>query len=504
MSLRYTNKRSGARFVVTVITFLCSRSGLAQCELDKLLPDDAAPSQTFGVSVAIAGDLVIAGSIPLNQQAAGAAYIFMRTGSNWNQEARLTSEDGAPHDEFGVAVDICGDYAVVGARLDDDNGPSSGSAYVFHRVGTNWFEMPKLTASDASSNDQFGVSVAISCTPDGDRIVVGARNSSDFGTSSGSAYVFRREGDLWVEEAKLLASDGTAWDLFAFSVAMDDQRIAIGARGLLGAGDGLGAVYLYTRRDTTWTEETKLSASDEQPGDFFGYSVAVNGGLIGIGATSVDDDGPSSGAAYIFRLTETGWQEEQKLYSSDISQADGMGFSVGIAGDTALVGAWFGDSDRVEDSGMVYRFEHQGDSWVETARIAASDAGDGDQFGRAMDFSGDLIVVGAPFDDDAGASSGGAYVFGVTGDCNENGLLDICEIADNPKLDMNDNAILDECESPECPWDLDENGVVGASDLLSLLVQWGTDPGGPPDFDDDGNVGASDLLALLVNWGRCP
>ena len=170
MRLISTNKRSASRFGVAALTFLCSRSGLAQCELDKLLPDDAAPSQTFGVSVAIAGDLVIAGSIPLNQQAAGAAYIFMRTGSNWNQEARLTSEDGAPHDEFGIAVDICGDYAVVGARLDDDKGQSSGSAYVFHRVGTNWIEMPKLTASDASSNDQFGVSVAISCTQDREKL----------------------------------------------------------------------------------------------------------------------------------------------------------------------------------------------------------------------------------------------------------------------------------------------------------------------------------------------
>jgi len=434
-----------------------------QCQLDKFLAQDSANLDVFGQAIAI---------------------------------------DGAPDDEFGHSVAICGDFLAVGARLDDDNGQSSGSAYVFQRIGTEWLQINKLTASDAAADDQFGNAIAISCTPDGVRIAVAARQNGDFGLVSGSAYVFRHDVDRWIEEDKLLASDGQAWDLFGFSIAMSGDRVVVGARASSFVGDGLGAAYVYTRDGFTWTEEAILSASDEDESDFFGYSVSVNGDLIGVGASNDEENGSTTGAAYLYRFDGEAWNEEQKLRQSDPTPSAGLGFSIFVEDDTVLVGAWQAEAGGMMFAGAAYLFTYTGVAWQETAKLTSDTPAQGEQFGRVLAMSGAYAVIGEPFDDDGGDAAGAVYGFAVLGDCDDNGAVDVCEITDNPGLDGDGNGILDVCETVG---DVDGDGDVDINDFLALLAAWGPcDQPCPPscaaDFDEDCQVGISDFLMLLANW----
>jgi len=123
-------------------------------------------------------------------------------------ESKITASDGAGNDRFGISVSVLGDYAIVGSYVDDDKGENSGSAYIFKLTGTTWAEEDKLLASDGTASDFFGYSVSIS----GDYAVVGSRQNDDNGSNSGSAYIFKRSGISWTEEAKLLPIDGAAND----------------------------------------------------------------------------------------------------------------------------------------------------------------------------------------------------------------------------------------------------------------------------------------------------
>ncbi|MDH4140281.1 MAG: FG-GAP repeat protein, partial [Coriobacteriia bacterium] len=216
---------------------------------------------------------------------------------------KLFAADGASGDYFGYAVSIDEDTCVIGARWDDDDGPDSGSAYVFTREGDTWSEQAKLTASDGASGDYFGYSVSI----DGDTCVIGAHGDDDEGLNSGSAYVFTREGDTWNEQAKLTASDGAAHDCFGFSVSVDADSCLVGADGDDDRGTSSGSAYVFTREGDTWSEQTKLVASDGASGDYFGYSVSIDGDTCVIGAHGDDDHGASSGSAYAFTRKKGAW-----------------------------------------------------------------------------------------------------------------------------------------------------------------------------------------------------
>ncbi|MEE8156248.1 MAG: FG-GAP repeat protein [Phycisphaerales bacterium] len=227
-------------------------------------------------------------------------------------------------------------------------------------------------------------------------------------------------------------------------------------------------MYIFTRDENgNWAQQAQLlDPSPDVPFNFFGFSVAFDGNTIVIGSLTFDFD-----RAYIFDRNEQGdWLVQQVLDPDGNSSSDNFGASVAIQGDTLVVGA---SHDAPSGAAHIFTRDARG-IWSEHAKLLQSDGGPNDNFGAAVTFDDDTIIVGARADDDNGSSSGSAYVFDATG------------------------------TPGNCPWDLDDNGIVGASDLLSLLVQWGSDPGGPPDFDGDGNVGASDLLALLVNWGPCP
>ena len=196
-----------------------------------------------------------------------------------------------------------------------------------------------LTASDGMAGDQFGYSVAI----DGDTLVVGAYGVGDNGFNSGSAYVFTRTGTIWTEQAKLTASDGAERDRFGWSVAIDVNTIVVGAWGDDDNGERSGSAYVFTRSGTTWSQQTKLTASDGAARDQFGGSVAIAGDTIVVGAHQDDENGNRSGSAYVFTRTETTWTQQAKLTASDGAADDIFGISVAIAGDTIVAGARLDD-----------------------------------------------------------------------------------------------------------------------------------------------------------------
>jgi len=363
-------------------------------EMTKLLASDGAASDNFGWSVSISGEYAVVGAMS-DDSGRGSAYVFKRSGTSWTQEAKLTASDGAAGDLFGHSVSITGEYVVIGATQDDSY---LGSAYVFKRSGTSWTQEAKVTASDGAAGDYFGYSVSIS----GEYIISGAPGDD---SDSGSAYVFKRSGTSWTQEAKVTASDGAAGDLFSFSVSINGDYTVIGAYAV---NSGQGSAYVFKRSGTSWTQEAKLTASDGAAGDDFGYSVAINGDYTVIGAVFDDDMGVNSGSAYVFIRTGTTWTQQAKLLASDGAANDYFGYSVSIDGGYAVIGAYADDTSR----GSAYVFKHSGTSWTQEAKLTATDGAANDHFGYTVSISGYYILVGASLDDNTyGTNAGSAYVF---------------------------------------------------------------------------------------------
>ncbi|MEZ4266521.1 MAG: hypothetical protein R3F39_09090 [Myxococcota bacterium] len=387
----------------------CQAKNVCEGGIDvKLRSKDGAPGDKFAFAVGLSGNTAIVGA-PEDDDAgnsSGSAYIFVRHGATWTQQQKLVAPDAVGFDQFGYAVAISGDIAVVGAYLDDDAGSGSGSAHVFVRSGGSWSHQQKLNAVGAAAFDQFGYAVAIS----GETIVVGAFQDDDAGSSSGSAYVFVRSGTTWTQQQKLTAKDAAASDFFGISLGISGDSIIVGANGDDDGGSLSGSAYVFARSGTTWTEQQKLTAKDAVADDLFGYAVAISGGTAVVGAYGDDDAGSSSGAAYVFVRSGSTWSEQQKLLPIGGAAGDHFGFAVSLSGDTALVGA-DQDDDFGLGSGSAYAFVREGSTWTEQQRLNASDAAASDWFGAALAVSGDIAVIGAFFDDDAGTDSGTAPCF---------------------------------------------------------------------------------------------
>ena len=383
-------------------------------EQAKLTASDTAADDRFGSSVAVAGDTAVVGAANDDDTVAGtdagSAYVFVRSGGAWTQQAKLTASDAAARDLFGRSVAVAGDTVVVGAWVDDTlAGTDAGSAYVFVRSGGAWTQQAKLTAADAAAGDAFGFSVAVA----GDTAVVGAyRDITLAGTGAGSAYVFVRSGSAWTQQAKLTAADAAAGDQFGFSVAVAGDTAVVGAKGdNTLAGTGAGSAYVLVRSGGAWTQQAKLTAADAAASDRFGWSVAVAGDTAVVGA--VNDEtlaGPFAGSAYVFARSGGAWTQQAKLTAADGAAGDQFGASVAVAGDTAVVGA---PADATF-AGSGYVFVRSGGTWAQQAKLTASDAATFENFGESVAVSGDTVLAGAPFADTAsGEDAGSAYVFEV-------------------------------------------------------------------------------------------
>lgn len=335
-------------------------------------------------------------------------------------QSKLVASDFGSSDWFGYSVDIDGDYAVVGAPLQDDGGSAAGAAYIFEFDGTSWVEQKILTASDAANADQFGWSVAI----DGDIIVVGAHlEDSTTGSNAGAAYVFQKNlggTDNWGERTKIIGSGTTASDKFGFDVDVSGDTIVVGAQHDDPSGSASGAAYVFDRHEggsNNWGEVGSLSASNGTSSDLFGYSVSIDGDIVVVGSRFGNSSSTNStGSAYVFERNEGGsdnWGEVTQIEASDAAVSDQFGYSVSVSGDTIAVGARL-DDDGGSNTGSVYLFgQNTGgtDNWGQIKKITASDKTAGSWLGSSVDLDGNELAAGAIFAKESGVKIGAAYHF---------------------------------------------------------------------------------------------
>jgi len=355
--------------------------------------DDAVGGDFFGGSVLLSGDRALIGSTwdttPDGCQA-GSAYVFVRSGSNWIQQAHLTAPAGAPYDYFGNSVCLDGDMALVAASGDDNPGIGGpGSAYVFTCSGTNWSEQAMLCNGESAAWNRFGFSVSLF----GDTALIGAPyDDTPGGGSAGSAYVFTRSGGVWSQEALLLAADGSPDDRFGYSVSISGDSALIGSDGDdTPAGDYFGSAYVFRRTGTNWSQEAKLASDDAAAGDVFGVSVSLDGdtGLVG----AYGD--PIGGSAYVFTRSGSNWLQQAKLTADDTAEGDEFGICVALSGETALIGADGVDiGESGFDAGAAYVFVRSGTNWSQQAKLVADDAVGWERFGSSLSLSGDTGLIG--------------------------------------------------------------------------------------------------------------
>lgn len=380
----------------TLLAFLSATSiGLGQNQLHKLRASDAATDDEFGRAVSLFGGTAIVGSSyddANGHSKSGSAYIFhVPTGAEvW----KLTAHDGNTNDRFGYSVAVHHDRALVGAIKDDDNGSSSGSAYIFDFI--TGAELWKLTADDGASGDFFGWSVSLF----GGLALIGAPDDDAPAWRAGSGYIF--DVTTGQQLLKLTAPDGAYDDELGYSVSLSGSLALMGAPFDDDNGSSSGSAYVFD--SDTGAMLWKLTPDDGASGARFGQSVCLSGSLAIVGAPL----GDGHGSAYIFDAT-TG-DQLLKLSAQDPASGDLFGNSVSLSGGLALVSAIW-DDDNGTNSGSSYIFDAiTGDQLM---KLTAQDGASDDQFGSSVSISGGKALVGANWDDDDGTDSGSAYVFGT-------------------------------------------------------------------------------------------
>ena len=384
-----------------------SGTALAQGPIQevRLTAGDPVPEADFGRSVAIAGDLVAvgAGGADVDSVDAGAVYLFKQHGLTYVPEAKLVAPDPTSGAEFGRAVAIQGNMVIVGARFAQvGNSSTAGAAYVFRKYKGAWHFEEKIASPTPGNDDNFGRALAIQ----GDVLVVTARKENLGASDVGAAYVFRYRGGRWMYQAKLTASNATPGAYFGQSVAIHGDVIAVGARNA--DPNAAGAIYLFERSWNGWVETAKVIPPDGKSDDQFAFTVAMTGDVIAAGARRADLPGAKdAGAAYVFSL---GWDSIDlvaKLTASDAKGGDQFGQSIAIAGDVIAVGANRTAVDGNAKQGAIYLFRRMGSQWIETDKLTASDGMADDEFGYSLSAFGNHIVTGAHFAD---STAGAAYV----------------------------------------------------------------------------------------------
>jgi uncharacterized protein (TIGR03437 family) len=482
--LSFEVDESGARYPITIDPIT------QQAYLKSSNPDI---NDRFGTSLAISGDTIVVGA-PFEASnatgvngdqsnnsagAAGAAYVFVRNGGVWTQQAYLKASNTDVGDQFGTSVAISSDTIVVGAPNESSNATgvngnqsnnsasAAGAAYVFTRTGNTWSQQAYLKASNTDASDEFGGAVAVS----GDSIVVGAEseassatgvNGNQFNNSvidRGAAYVFTRTGTVWSQQAYLKPSNAGPV-FFGYSTAISGNTIIVGAVHEKSAATGIngnqfdtsaedaGAAYVFVRNGTVWTQQAYLKASNTDAHDNFGQSVALDVDTIVVGAYSeassatgvngdqTDNSAPYSGAGYVFVRNGTTWSQQAYLKASNTDSNDNFGASVSVSGDTIVVGANYESSastgvngNQADNSlfaaGAAYVFSRSGTIWTQLAYLKASNTDQGDVFGSSVSVSGTTIVVSAPRESSASPGvngnqadnsfngSGASYVFSL-------------------------------------------------------------------------------------------
>ncbi len=427
--------------------------------LPKVVPEEVNDVSLVGRSLSIGSGRIIAGALGENNFQ-GAVYIMERSGANWMSTHRLEADDGEMDDEFGTDVDIDGDVAIVGAACDDNPaGTDAGAAYIFVRnpMTDTWSQENKFLGGAAMFGAEAGQSVAV----DNGRIAYGSPNEDGMSNLEGAVYVWNRfdspKGVIYVFEGRITPDVPVTSAQFGWSLDLEGNTMVVGAisEDQLGAG---GAVYVFERISNMWQQTDRLTAPGGAPTSNFGFSVAIDGNTIAVGAPTENDNADRTGAMYFYTRTGmrgTGnWSFEQRVTASDRMEDDFMGEFVAIDGSLAVT-ASRGVDERGMDAGAAYLFERTGAvgsaTWTEFDKLFADAPTENGQFSRALAMEGDTIAIAENQDSDQASGAGGVHMFWL------------------------------------------------------LTYPYPPDPGGcPADLDGSGDVGAGDLAELLGLWGPCP
>lgn len=391
--------------------YIFRRQGTEWVEQAKITSPEETPGDYFGISVAIDGNTVLVGSHRSNEPKAdgGSVFVFERNGEIWNHTVKLTAPDGSNFAYFGFSIGIDADTAIIGATRDDEAGRDAGAAYVFVRNQFGWALQAKLIGNNTEAEDNFGYAVDV----DGDFAIV----TSPKNRGIGAAYIYRREGTIWEQKRnrirfRMMPIDLDGASSFGVSVDIKGETAVIGATGGLVGDEVVGAAYVFTQNEPPfWNQHTKLVAGDRNGGDQLGAAVAIGENEVIAGAPLQNAGGLSSGAAYIFEQREDGsWIESGKLSDGETASEDQFGISVAISGNFAVSGAQQ-DDDIAPNAGAAYIFERSGTLWLQRTKLTTDEAKAGDLFGNAVSMHGGTVLVGAPGVDDAGPEAGAAYVF---------------------------------------------------------------------------------------------
>lgn len=336
--------------------------------------------------------------------------VYQRSGANWSLAQTLVSGTPVSGAQFGWSLDLSGERAIIGAFNDVAAATISGAAYVFERSGASWSQTARLLGDTVEAG--FARSVAIS----GDYAVIGAPYAPPpTFVGPGLAYVYRRDAQgMWLRDTTLSASDALSYIEFGYSVAIDGDVIVVGAfKGVAGPVIG-GAAYVFRRSGSTWVEEAKLVALDPAYHDYFGTSVSVSGDTVIVGAKGDDEKGAGAGAAYFFERDALGaWQQVKKVMPSSLTAGDEFGYAVSIDMPRAIAGAWLGNGTS-ETAGSAFRYGRVAAGWGFSLKLIAEDGAYGDGFGASVSTSGDCAIVGAPNRDVSGETNVGAsYIYCV-------------------------------------------------------------------------------------------
>jgi hypothetical protein len=402
----------------------------------------------FGYSVALSDDTLVVGAVGESSDGsaqddnslsnAGAVYVFTRSAGVWSQQAYLKASNADAGDRFGYSVAIDGDTLAVSAFYEDSNGSgvnaeqdnsasASGAVYVFIRSAGIWSQQAYLKASNPDANDHFGTTLSLS----GETLAVGAQDEDGNGSaesdnsmlSSGAVYVFTRAVGVWSQQAYLKASNADAGDRFGNSLAIDADTLAVAALSEKSASlgvnsdqsdnsiNGAGAVYVFTRAAGNWTQQAYLKSSNTEAYDQFGFSVALSGETLAVGANNEDGNGlaqtdntmANSGAVYVFTRAAGVWSQQSYIKALNVDAGDGFGQSLSLSADTLLVGALkeegsaSGVNGAVDNnsptSGAAYLFVRSAGLWNQQAYIKASNSDDYDKFGSSVALSGDTLAI---------------------------------------------------------------------------------------------------------------
>ena len=456
-----TNKKLfwfvGTSALILLILTICfsdiqKTSAATFAQQQKVVPGVSA-SDSFGSDISINGNTAVVGAAN-DDNGKGSAFVFVRVGSTWTEQARLTASDSAFGDNFGQSVSVDGDRIIVGAPNDDGTvAPNQGSAYIFTRTGTTWTQQAKITqASGATSNGNFGIDVGIS----GTTVVIGA-SGYFVGTFTGSVFVYLGSGTVWNLQAEISGNTGAnrqIADGYGKSVAINANSIIIGSP-TRATSDGsssfsrAGGAYIYFRTGTTWTQQALLgSISLGTADDQLGTSVAIDGNTVAIGAPFRERLLPTTikfnvGWAFIYTRSGTTWTQQQQINAGSTTAGDFFGRNIALSGNTVVASAatsdkvWFrsgtswsqqqsltssnsrsvsasGDTALTSSLGFVRAFFRTGTTWAFQEEFTAGEGEQFGQFGRAVALSedGKTAVVGMPNgDSDTVTDTGKAYVY---------------------------------------------------------------------------------------------